>query len=213
MIECKWLQMILCCLIVIDAFDRVQFVFIPKRKWLPMPYTEKKIDHTLVNRETINAFVKRLAEEISRDFSGKELYFICVLKGSFMFMADLVREIDLPCEVDFMSVKSYEGEKSTGVVKINKDLDRSIAGKHVLIVEDIVDTGLTLNHLKALLSTRNPASISIVTAFDKPMRRRVDIHVDYVGMEIPNEFIVGYGLDLDGFYRNLPEVVVLSDKE
>ncbi len=178
-----------------------------------MPYTEKKIDHTLIDRETINAFVKRLGEEISRDFRGKELYFISVLKGSFMFMADLVREIDLPCEVDFMSVSSYAGEKTTGVVKINKDLDRSIAGKHVLIVEDIVDTGLTLNHLKSLLSTRNPASISIVTAFDKPMRRRVDIQVDYIGMEIPNEFIVGYGLDLDGYYRNLPEVVVLSDNE
>ncbi len=173
----------------------------------------KKIDHTLVDRETITAFVKRLGQEITRDFEGKELYFICVLKGSFMFMADLIREIDLPCEIDFMSVSSYAGEKTTGVVKINKDLDRSIAGKHVLIVEDIVDTGLTLNHLKSLLSTRNPASISIVTAFDKPSRRRVDIDVDYIGMEVPNEFIVGYGLDLDGYCRNLPDVVVLSDEE
>ncbi len=178
-----------------------------------MAYKEKKIDHTLVDRKMINAFVKRLGEEINRDYEGKELFFICVLKGSFMFMADLVREIKCPCQVDFMSVSSYAGEKTTGVVKINKDLDSSIAGKHVLIVEDIVDTGLTLNHLKSLLSTRNPASIGIVTAFDKPMRRRVDIQVDYIGMEIPNEFIVGYGLDLDGYYRNLPEVVVLSDNE
>ncbi|HHW93399.1 MAG TPA: hypoxanthine phosphoribosyltransferase [Clostridiaceae bacterium] len=178
-----------------------------------MAYREKKIDHTLIDCETINKFVKRLGEEITRDYRGKELYFICVLKGSFVFMADLVREIKLPCEVDFMSVSSYSGDKSTGVVKINKDLDRSIAGKHVLIVEDIVDTGLTLNHLKSLLTTRNPASIGIVTAFDKPMRRRVDIHVDYIGMEVPNEFIVGYGLDLDGYYRNLPEVVVLSDSD
>lgn len=176
------------------------------------PYDEKKIDHILVDRETIDAFVKRLGEEISRDYRGKELFFICVLKGSFMFLADLVREIDLPCVVDFMSVSSYVGEKTTGVVKINKDLDNSIAGKHVLIVEDIVDTGLTLNHLKSLLATRNPASIGIVTAFDKPTRRRIDIDVDYVGMEVPNEFIVGYGLDLDGYYRNLPDVAVLSDK-
>ncbi|NMB28809.1 MAG: hypoxanthine phosphoribosyltransferase [Clostridiaceae bacterium] len=178
-----------------------------------MPYREKKIDHLLVDRETIDAFVKRLGKEINRDYQGGELFFICVLKGSFMFAADLIREIELPCQIDFMSVSSYAGEKTTGVVKINKDLDSSIAGKHVLIVEDIVDTGLTLNHLKSLLSTRNPASIGIVTAFDKPMRRRVDIHVDYVGMEVPNEFIVGYGLDLDGYYRNLPEVVVLSDNE
>ncbi|HNZ64104.1 MAG TPA: hypoxanthine phosphoribosyltransferase [Bacillota bacterium] len=171
----------------------------------------KKIDHTLVSRDTIRAFVKRLGEEIHRDYEGKELYLICVLKGSFMFMADLIREINLPCQIDFMSVSSYAGEKSTGVVKINKDLDHSIAGKHVLIVEDIVDTGLTLNHLKSLLSTRNPASIGIVTAFDKPSRRKVDIKVDYIGMEVPNEFIVGYGLDLEGYGRNLPDVVVLSD--
>ncbi|MCK9177163.1 MAG: hypoxanthine phosphoribosyltransferase [Clostridiales bacterium] len=176
-----------------------------------MAYIEKKIDHTLVTTDKITDFVKRLGKQISDDYRGKELYLICVLKGSFMFMADLIREIDVPCEIDFMSVSSYAGEKSTGVVKINKDLDRNISGKHVLIIEDIVDTGITLNHLMNLLSTRNPASLKLVTAFDKPSRRQIDIDVHYIGMEIPNEFIVGYGLDLDGFYRNLPDVVVLSD--
>lgn len=178
-----------------------------------MAFVEKKVDHTLVSTETIRDFVSRLGEEISRDYEGKELYLICVLKGSFMFMADLIRELKVPCEIDFMSVSSYAGEKSTGVVKINKDLDRNITGKHVLLVEDIVDTGITLNHLMNLLSTRNPASLRIVTAFDKPSRRQVDIDVHYIGMEIPNEFIVGYGLDLDGYYRNLPDVVVLSNDD
>lgn len=176
-----------------------------------MAYIEKNVDHTLVTTDMIKEFVTRLGKQISDDYRGKELYLICVLKGSFMFMADLIREIDVPCEIDFMSVSSYAGEKSTGVVKINKDLDRNISGKHVLIIEDIVDTGITLNHLMNLLSTRNPASLKLVTAFDKPSRRQIDIDVHYIGMEIPNEFIVGYGLDLDGFYRNLPDVVVLSD--
>ena len=185
---------------------------LPRKKVvIIMTYIEKKIDYTLVTTDMITDFVKRLGKQISDDYRGKELYLICVLKGSFMFMADLIREIDVPCEIDFMSVSSYAGEKSTGVVKINKDLDRNISGKHVLIIEDIVDTGITLNHLMNLLSTRNPASLKLVTAFDKPSRRQIDIDVHYIGMEIPNEFIVGYGLDLDGFYRNLPDVVVLSD--
>ena len=176
-----------------------------------MAFEEKRIDHTLVTRQQIDSFVERLGKQISEDYKGEELYLIYVLKGSFMFMADLIRNIDLPCQIDFMSVSSYAGEKSTGVVKINKDLDRNISGRHVLIIEDIVDTGITLNHLMSLLSTRNPASLKIVTAFDKPSRRQIDIDVHYVGMEIPNEFIVGYGLDLDGYYRNLPDVVVLAD--
>jgi len=175
-----------------------------------MAFVEKKIDHRLVTREEIENFVARLGKQITEDYRGKELYLICVLKGSFVFLADLIRHIDLPCEVDFMSVSSYAGEKSTGIVKINKDLDKNISGRHVLIIEDIVDTGITLNHLMNLLSTRNPASLRIVTAFDKPSRRQVEIEVDYVGMEIPNEFIVGYGLDLDGYYRNLPNVEVLA---
>ncbi|MGI6158219.1 MAG: hypoxanthine phosphoribosyltransferase [Saccharofermentanales bacterium] len=178
-----------------------------------MALKEKKIDHVLVTQDEIKAFVQRLGREITRDYQGKDLYFICVLKGASTFMADLIREVDLPCQIDFMSVSSYSGEKSTGVVKINKDLDASIEGRHVIIVEDIVDTGLTLDHLTHLLSTRGPASIAIATAFDKPMRRKVDIDVRYIGMEVPNEFIVGYGLDLDGYYRNLPDVVVLADDD
>ncbi|HPX93722.1 MAG TPA: hypoxanthine phosphoribosyltransferase [Bacillota bacterium] len=175
-----------------------------------MAFVEKKVDHRLVSREEIDTFVTRLGKQISEDYKGKEIYLICVLKGSFMFLADLIRHIDVPCEVDFMSVSSYAGEKSTGIVKINKDLDKNISGRHVLIVEDIVDTGITLNHLMNLLSTRNPASLRIVTAFDKPSRRKIDIDVHYIGLEIPNEFIVGYGLDLDGYYRNLPDVEVLA---
>ncbi len=175
-----------------------------------MAFVEKKVDHRLVSREEIDTFVTRLGKQISEDYKGKEIYLICVLKDSFMFLADLIRHIDVPCEVDFMSVSSYAGEKSTGIVKINKDLDKNISGRHVLIVEDIVDTGITLNHLMNLLSTRNPASLRIVTAFDKPSRRKIDIDVHYIGLEIPNEFIVGYGLDLDGYYRNLPDVEVLA---
>jgi hypoxanthine phosphoribosyltransferase len=182
------------------------------KKWRgeKMAFVEKNVDHRLVSREEIDTFVTRLGKQISEDYKGKEIYLICVLKGSFMFLADLIRHIDVPCEVDFMSVSSYAGEKSTGIVKINKDLDKNISGRHVLIVEDIVDTGITLNHLMNLLSTRNPASLRIVTAFDKPSRRKIDIDVHYIGLEIPNEFIVGYGLDLDGYYRNLPDVEVLA---
>ncbi|NLZ66158.1 MAG: hypoxanthine phosphoribosyltransferase [Clostridiaceae bacterium] len=174
---------------------------------------EKKIDHILVSEEEIRRMVERLGAEITRDYQGKDLFLIGVLKGSFVFLADLVRHIHVPCRVDFMSVSSYVGEKSTGVVKINKDLDYNISGEHVLIVEDIVDSGLTLQHLKALLSTRGPKSIRFVTAFDKPSRRKIDVDIDYIGLSIPDEFIVGYGLDLDGYYRNYPEVVVLSDED
>ena len=129
-----------------------------------------------------------------------------------MFMADLARYLTIPVRIDFMSVSSYgSGTRTSGVVRITKDLDTDITGKHVIIVEDIVDTGLTLNHLRQLLGTRNPASIALCTAFDKPDRRRVEIEVEYVGMRIPDEFIVGYGLDFDGKYRNLPDVSILGD--
>lgn len=170
----------------------------------------QEIERILVSRDEISEICHRLGGEITEDYKDKKVILICVLKGAFVFLADLIREIDLPCEVDFMSVSSYSGQQSTGVVKIIKDLDTDIADKHVIIVEDIVDSGLTLKHLSELLKTRNPASIRICTAFDKPSRRKVEIFVDYVGMEIPDEFIVGYGLDLDERYRNLPEVAVLS---
>ena len=171
---------------------------------------DAEITKILVSKEEIAEMCSRLGKEITEDYRGKQVILICVLKGAFVFLADLIREIDLPCEVDFMSVSSYSGKHSTGVVKIIKDLDTNITGKHVLIVEDIVDSGLTLKHLRDLLDTRNPSSIRICTAFDKPDRRKVEIFVDYIGMEIPDEFIVGYGLDLDQRYRNLPEVAVLN---
>ncbi len=173
----------------------------------------RNIERILVAKDEIQEMCQRLGREITEDYRGKKVILICVLKGAFVFLADLIREIDLPCEVDFMSVSSYSGQHTTGVVKIIKDLDTDIAEKHVIIVEDIVDSGLTLKHLSELLKTRNPASIRICTAFDKPSRRKVEIFVDYVGMEIPDEFIVGYGLDLGERYRNLPEVAVLSTAE
>ncbi|HHT44643.1 MAG TPA: hypoxanthine phosphoribosyltransferase [Fastidiosipila sp.] len=171
----------------------------------------KRVARVLIEADEVQAFVKRIAEEINRDYAGKKVMLICVLKGAFIFLGDLIRYLDVDCEVDFMAVSSYEGVKSTGVVRILKDLDSDISGKHVIVVEDIVDTGLTLDHLTNLLSTRGPASIRVCTAFDKPSRRKVDTAVDYIGRSIPDEFIVGYGLDFDEYYRNLPYVAVLED--
>ena len=172
----------------------------------------KSIKRILIPQSEIAAMCRRLGEQINQDYKGKEIILIGVLKGAFVFMADLARHIDVPCRIDFMSVSSYgSGTRTSGVVRITKDLDSDISGKHIIVVEDIVDTGLTLNHLRELLSTRNPASIALCTAFDKPDRRKVEIEVEYVGMKIPDEFIVGYGLDFDGKYRNLPDVAVLGD--
>jgi hypoxanthine phosphoribosyltransferase len=172
----------------------------------------KYIKEVLVSKEKIHEMVKRLGEQISKDYAGKEILLVCVLKGAFIFMADLVREITIPVAVDFMSVSSYgDGTSTSGVVRILKDLDSDITGKHVIIIEDIIDSGLTLNHLKDLLLTRNPASIAICTAFDKPDRRQVPVKIDYSGMEIPDEFVVGYGLDYDSNYRQLADVSVLGD--
>jgi hypoxanthine phosphoribosyltransferase len=172
----------------------------------------KYIKEVLIRREEIDSMCQRLGRQISEDYAGKEIILIGVLKGAYAFIADLARYITVPLRVDFMSVSSYgSGTRTSGVVRINKDLDSDITGKNIIVVEDIVDSGLTLKHLKELLTTRNPASIALCTAFDKPERRRVEIHVDYVGMKIPDEFIVGYGLDFDGKYRNLPDVSILGD--
>lgn len=172
----------------------------------------KYIKNVMVRRGEIDQMCKRLGEKITADYQGKEVTLIGVLKGAYVFMADLARYMDIPVRIDFMSVSSYgSGTRSSGIVRITKDLDADISGKHIIVVEDIVDSGLTLAHLKQLLGTRNPASIALCTAFDKPARRRVQIDVDYVGMPIDDEFIVGYGLDYDGRYRNLPEVCVLGD--
>lgn len=166
----------------------------------------------LIPKAEIAAAVTRLAKQITSDFSGEKILLVAVLKGSFLFLSDLVKEIDLECEIDFMACSSYgDDTQSSGVVKIIKDLDQDISGRHVILVEDIVDTGLTLNKLVEMLATRNPASLSICTAFDKPSRRKVPVEIAYPGLEIPDEFIVGYGLDYQGFYRNLEEVYILRE--
>ena len=171
------------------------------------------IAHVLIGEEELNSIVGRLGEQISLDYKGRDLLLVSVLKGSVIFMADLMRKITIPCRIDFMSVSSYgSGTKSSGVVKIIKDLDNSIEGLDVLIVEDILDSGKTLSYLLELLSARNPASIRICTLFDKPERRTVPLNADYIGCSVPDEFIVGYGLDYDEHYRNLPFIGVLKEE-
>ena len=171
---------------------------------------EKDIDHILFSEEQLKARVREIAGQIDRDFAGKEPMLISVLRGSFIFMADLMRSITLPCTVDFMAVSSYQGTTSTGAVKINKDLNEDIAGKHLILVEDILDSGITLNYLKKSLEARQPASIRIVTLMDKPARRKADIHADYSCFEVPDAFVVGYGLDYNERYRNLPYIGILK---
>ena len=169
------------------------------------------IEGVLVSRDAIKERIKELGAKISREYEGKELVLVGVLKGGFIFLADLMREITIPVDMDLIAVSSYGAStKTSGVVRIIKDIDLNITGKHVLIVEDLVDTGLTLKHLKELLSTRGPASVKVCTAFDKPSRRKVDIDIEYEGIIIPDKFIVGYGLDYAGKYRNLPDVCTLK---
>ena len=171
------------------------------------------IQSVLISEEALAAKVAEMGQAISRDFAGKKLIVIGVLKGSVVFMADLIRQITIPVEMDFMAVSSYgAGVKTTGVVKILKDLDRLIEGYDVLVVEDILDSGMTLSHLTELLRDRNPASIHIATLLDKPERRKVEIKPDYVGFTIPDEFVVGYGLDYAELYRSLPYVGILDPK-
>ena len=168
-------------------------------------------ERVLVSKEQLDKQVEELGARISKDYQGQELVIIGVLKGGFIFLADLARKITIPVDLDFMSVSSYgNSSKSSGVVKIIKDVDTNITGKHVLIVEDIIDTGLTLNHLVELLKTRGPLSVKVCAALDKPSRRKVDLKVDYKGIEIPDEFVIGYGLDYAGKYRNVAEVCVLK---
>ena len=171
------------------------------------------IQSVLISEEALAAKVAEMGQAISRDFAGKKLIVIGVLKGSVVFMTDLLRQITIPVEMDFMAVSSYgAGVKTTGVVKILKDLDRLIEGYDVLVVEDILDSGMTLSYLTELLRDRNPASIHIATLLDKPERRKVEIKPDYVGFTIPDEFVVGYGLDYAELYRSLPYVGILDPK-
>jgi hypoxanthine phosphoribosyltransferase len=169
------------------------------------------IQQVMYSEEQIQAKVRELGENISRDFAGRNPLVICVLKGAFIFMADLVKNVTIPLEIDFMAVSSYgQSTKSSGVVKIMKDLDVSVEGRDVLIVEDIIDSGLTLSYLIDVLERRNALSVTIVTLFDKPGRRTVELEPDYKGFTIPDAFIVGYGLDYAEKYRNLPFIGVLK---
>jgi len=174
-------------------------------------YKHEDMAEVLLQEDVIRQRVKELGEQITKDYEGKEVLLVCILKGSSIFFADLARELRIPVAMDFMAISSYGNEmKTSGIVRISKDVDTSITNKHVLIVEDIMDSGLTLNHLTKLLDARNPASLRIACLLDKPERRECTISPDYCGFIIPNKFVVGYGLDYAGKYRNLPYVGVLK---
>jgi hypoxanthine phosphoribosyltransferase len=170
------------------------------------------IGEALVPAEDLQRRVRELGEEISRDYHGKDLFLVGVLKGAVFFLSDLMRAIDVPCEVDFMAVASYgSSTDSSGVVRILKDLDATIEGRDVLIVEDIIDSGLTLSYLLRTLKARDPRSLEVCALLTKPERRKVDLPIRYTGFEIPNKFAIGYGLDHAERYRNLPYVAILSE--
>lgn len=168
----------------------------------------------LVSEKEVDERIEALGKQISKDYEGKQVHLICVLKGGAFFMCELAKRISVPVSLDFMSVSSYgDGTASSGVVRIAKDLDESVEGKDVLIVEDIIDSGRTLYYLMDILRKRNPASLHLCTLLDKPERREKDVTVDYVGFEIPDEFVVGYGLDYAQKYRNLPYIGVVEGVE
>jgi hypoxanthine phosphoribosyltransferase len=173
---------------------------------------EQAVGEILIDEETLAVRVGELGAEVSADYEGRDLLLIGVLKGAVFFMADLMRHLTVPCEVDFMAISSYgDATDSSGIVRILKDLDINIEGRHVLVVEDIVDSGLTLSYLMRNLESREPATLEVCALLTKPSRREVDVPVRYVGFEIPNKFVVGYGLDFGERYRNLPYVGVLSE--
>ena len=170
------------------------------------------IGEILIDEETLAARVAELGAEVSMDYEGRDLLLIGVLKGAVFFMADLMRHLTVACEVDFMAISSYgDATDSSGIVRILKDLDISIEGRDVLVVEDIIDSGLTLSYLIRNLESREPASLEVCALLTKPSRREIDVRVRYVGFEIPNKFVVGYGLDFAERYRNLPYVGVLDE--
>lgn len=172
---------------------------------------EEQIGKILITEEQLQRRIKELGAQITKDYEGKNLLVLGILKGAVLFMSDLIREIKLPLSYDFMAVSSYGAStQSLGVVRILKDLERSVDDIHILIIEDIVDTGLTLKYLKENLSGRNPLSVKVVTLLDKPSRRKTDVTPDYNGFEIPDEFVVGYGMDFNEQYRNLPYVGVVK---
>ncbi|MBR6810248.1 MAG: hypoxanthine phosphoribosyltransferase [Clostridia bacterium] len=171
------------------------------------------LERVLITKEEIHAAVKKLGQQITEDYAGKEPLMVCILKGAVMFYNDLIREIDLPVTMEFMAISSYgNSTKTSGVVNIRKDMDVDITGRDIIIVEDIVDSGMTLSYLKKVLKTRNAASIRIATLLNKPARRRIDLDVEYYCFNIPDAFVVGYGLDYAEKYRNLPDIGVLHPR-
>lgn len=178
-----------------------------------MNMLEQAVKNVIIDENRLKLIISELGRKISEDYKNKNLLLVSVLKGSVVFMADLMRAIKIPCGVDFMCVSSYgSGVKTSGVVKIVKDLDIGLKGYDLLIVEDILDSGVTLSYLKEILLARNPASIKICTLLDKPARRIADIKADYVGAVVPDVFLIGYGLDYDEKYRNLPFVAEIDEK-
>mgnify|MGYP003292590835 CR=1 FL=1 len=171
------------------------------------------LERVLITREEIHEAVKKLGQQITADYAGKAPLMVCILKGAVMFYNDLIREIDLPVTMEFMAISSYgNSTKTSGVVNIRKDMDVDITGRDIIIVEDIVDSGMTLSYLKKVLETRNAASIRIATLLNKPARRRIDLDVEYYCFNIPDAFVVGYGLDYAEKYRNLPDIGVLHPR-
>jgi hypoxanthine phosphoribosyltransferase len=180
---------------------------------MTMAELTRGVSKVLIEEDAVAARVSELGAEISGDYGGKDLLLVGVLKGAVFFMADLMRHLSIPCEVDFMAISSYGASTdSSGVVRILKDLDINIEGRHVLVVEDIIDSGLTLSYLMRNLESREPATLEVCALLTKPARREIDVPVRYVGFEIPNKFVVGYGLDFAERYRNLPYVAVLSQE-
>ena len=171
---------------------------------------ERDVGEILIGADELETRIRELGREVSADYAGRELLLVGVLKGAVFFMADLMRSITVPCEIDFMAISSYGASTdSSGVVRILKDLDINIEGRHVLVVEDIIDSGLTLSYLVRNLESRGPASLEVCALLTKPERRQIDVDVRYTGFEIPNRFVIGYGLDFAERYRNLPYVAVL----
>ena len=178
---------------------------------MTMAELTRGVSKVLIEDDAVAARVAALGAEVSEDYAGKDLLLVGVLKGAVFFMADLMRQLTIPCEVDFMAISSYGASTdSSGVVRILKDLDINIEGRDVLVVEDIIDSGLTLSYLIRNLESRNPASLEVCALLTKPARREIDVRVRYTGFEIPNEFVIGYGLDFGERYRNLPYVAVLD---
>ena len=173
---------------------------------------ERAVGEILIDADALSARIRELGREISADYEGRDLLLVGVLKGAVFFMADLMRELNVPCEIDFMAISSYgAATDSSGVVRILKDLDINIEGRHVLVVEDIIDSGLTLSYLIRNLEAREPATLEVCALMTKPERREIDVPVRYIGFEIPNRFVIGYGLDFAERYRNLPYVGVLHE--